>query len=49
MILLVEMDKDYLASDAGVTHVGEISIGYWLVILENKWKLLNEKNTHTLT
>ena len=35
-LLLVEMDQDYLASDAGVIHVGETSTGNNLIILKNK-------------
>ena len=34
-LLLVEMDKDYLASDAGVTHVGKTTTGNKLLILKN--------------
>ena len=35
-LLLVEMDQDYLASDAGVIHVGETSTGNKLIIVKNK-------------
>ena len=35
-LLLVEMDQDYLACDAGVTHVGETSTGNKLIILKNR-------------